>query len=153
MTWNDTSIERTIPLAYGTLLLALALYEAAEFWKLNGLHGSRLVFVLIKDQAFYFILWVVTVTGDWNSHLILSRAISCSVFNILDDKFAESLLSANVLESLGNPTLLCILGSRMFFNLKEAAEHGVNVGTNWSSYSHSAVESMHFEEPQNGEGQ
>ena len=27
----------------------------------------------------------------------------------------------------------------MFFNLKEAAEHGVNVGTNWSSYSHSAI--------------
>ena len=27
----------------------------------------------------------------------------------------------------------------MFFNLKEAAEHGVNIGTNWSSYSHSAI--------------
>ena len=33
----------------------------------------------------------------------------------------------------------------MFFNLKEAAEHGVNIGTNWSSYSHSAIR---FDEPQ-----
>ena len=36
----------------------------------------------------------------------------------------------------------------MLFNLKEAAEHGVNVGTNWASYSLSAI---HFEEPQPGE--
>ena len=33
----------------------------------------------------------------------------------------------------------------MFFNLHEAAEHGVNIGTNWSSYSHSAIR---FDEPQ-----
>ena len=50
------------------------------------------------------------------------------------------------IEILGNPSLLCILGSRMFFNLKEAAERGVNVGTNWSSYSHNALASMHFNE-------
>ena len=36
----------------------------------------------------------------------------------------------------------------MFFNLKEAAEHGVNIGTNWSSYSHSAIR---FDEPQTDE--
>ena len=50
-----------------------------------------------------------------------------------------------MMTTFGAPTLLCVLGSRMFFNLKEAAEHGVNVGTNWSSYSHSAI---HFDEPQ-----
>ena len=38
----------------------------------------------------------------------------------------------------------------MFFNLKEAAEHGVNVGTNWSSYSHSAIQ---FDEQQPDERQ
>lgn len=32
----------------------------------------------------------------------------------------------------------------MLFNLKEAAEHGVNVGTNWSSQWHTT---MRFEEP------
>ena len=60
-----------------------------------------------------------------------------------DDSF---LLSA-FLEGLGSPTLLCILGNRVFFNLEEAAEHGVNVGTNWSSHSHSSI---HFEEPHHG---
>ena len=39
----------------------------------------------------------------------------------------------DIIDTLGSPTFLCILGSRMFFNLKEAAEHGVNVGTNWGS--------------------
>ena len=33
----------------------------------------------------------------------------------------------------------------MFFNLKEAAEYGVNIGTNWSSYSHSVIQ---FDEPE-----
>lgn len=47
---------RIIPLAYGTLLLSLALYKATEFWRLNGFHSSRLVLVLITDQAFYFTL-------------------------------------------------------------------------------------------------
>lgn len=49
-------IIRTIPLAYGALLLFLALFKAAEFWRLHGFHGSRLAFILIKDQAFYFTL-------------------------------------------------------------------------------------------------
>ena len=64
---------------------------------------------------------------------------------LLDDKVDDSFLVAALLQSFGSPTLLCVFVSRMFFNLKEAAEHGVNVGTNWSSYSHSAIR---FDEPQ-----
>ena len=45
---------RTIPLAYGALLLVLALPKATEFWKLNGFSGSRLVLVLMRDQIFYY---------------------------------------------------------------------------------------------------
>ena len=68
----------------------------------------------------------------------------CSVLTILDDELnSESVFAATVLQMFGNPTLLCVLGSRMFFNVKEAAEHNVNVGTNWSSYENSA---LHFEE-------
>ena len=47
---------RTLPLAYGTLLLLLALFKAPEYWKLMGYSGSNLVPVLVKDQAFYYIL-------------------------------------------------------------------------------------------------
>ena len=70
----------------------------------------------------------------------------CSVFNILNGElFATTSVKVSaVLEALGSPTLLCILGSRMLFNLKEAAEHGVNIGTNWSSYTHTI--SIGFEE-------
>ena len=73
-------------------------------------------------------------------------AISVAVFAIIGGRLnVNNSLVANMILTLGSPTFLCILGSRMFFNLKEAAEHGVNVGTNWSSYSHSAIR---FDEPQ-----
>ena len=72
------------------------------------------------------------------------RAIVVAVLALSGDLLdAKNTVVVNVIGTLGNPTLLCILGSRMFFNLKEAAEYGVNVGTNWSSYSHSAI---HYEE-------
>ena len=67
------------------------------------------------------------------------------IAQLLGEKFDESFLVGALLQWLGHPTLLCVAGSRMFFNLKEAAEHGVNIGTNWSSYSHSAIR---FDEPQ-----
>ena len=47
-------LHRTIPLAYGALLLVLALYKAREFWKLNRFSDSRLILVLIRDQVFYY---------------------------------------------------------------------------------------------------
>ena len=49
---------RATPLAYGLLLLMLALHKARKHWKLSGLSGSRLVFVLIRDQAIYYALYV-----------------------------------------------------------------------------------------------
>lgn len=52
----------------------------------------------------------------------------------MESDVATAPVVSSVLQAFGMPTLLCVLGSRMFFNLKEAAEHGVNVGTNWSSH-------------------
>ena len=66
----------------------------------------------------------------------------------MSGKFVDSFLVNALLKGFGSPTLLCAAGSRMFFNLKEAAEHGVNIGTNWSSYSHSAIR---FDESQSAE--
>ncbi|EJD00596.1 uncharacterized protein FOMMEDRAFT_159344 [Fomitiporia mediterranea MF3/22] len=40
---------------------------------------------------------------------------------------------ANLLTAAGNPTLLCVLGSHLLINLKEAGEMGVNEGTNYRS--------------------
>lgn len=75
-----------------------------------------------------------------------------TVFGILNIKFATLHVPATMLNALCSPALLCALGSRIFFKLKEAAENGVNVGTNWSSYSHSAIRSgIRFEHEHDGE--
>ena len=50
---------RTLPLAYGALHLVLALYKARILWKLNGFSGSRLVLVIIRDQAIYYAMYVL----------------------------------------------------------------------------------------------
>ena len=63
--------------------------------------------------------------------LYLYSAIGVTVFNILDFPFSSNFVFGVVLQGLGSPTLLCILGSRMMFNLKEAAEIGVNEGTSY----------------------
>lgn len=143
-------IFRLFPLAYGILLLLLATFKAAEFWKLNGFHGSHLVFVLIRDQVMYFVLHVACPNRPASVFVNVSlRAIFVAVFATIGDKFLFNNSAVNyIVVSLDIPTLLSILGSRMFFNLREAAEHGVNVGTNWSSYSHSAIR---FNESQRGE--
>ena len=50
--------------------------------------------------------------------------------------------------AIGHPSLLCILGSRMFFNLKEAGKQGLNEGT---SYRPRTVSNMEFEQGEGGE--
>lgn len=141
--WDTT---RLFPMTYGTMLFVLAILKAIEFWKLNGFHGSRLVFILVRDQAMYFMLYVEFPIRVLITHADVScRAIFVSVFSIVGDElYSNNTVIESIVLALGSPTLLSILGSRMFFNLKEAAEHGVNVGTNWSSYSHSAI---HFDAP------
>ena len=57
-------LRRSIPLAYGALLLTLALPKAREYWKLNGFSGSRLFYVLIRDQALYFAMSVLVTVRD-----------------------------------------------------------------------------------------
>jgi hypothetical protein len=63
---------------------------------------------------------------------------------MMSNIYDEDVISANVLSTLGSQTFLCMLGTRMFFNLKEAAEHGVNEGTNYQSHT---VTSMQFKQP------
>lgn len=62
------------------------------------------------------------------------------MLNIINDTSAETLDISIVLTALGSPSLLCLLGNRMFFNLKEAAEHRVNVRTDFGSYTLSGME-------------
>ena len=68
-------------------------------------------------------------------------AISVSVIQLAGNIVVDgsTFFVITILGTFGNPLLLTILGSRMFFNLKEAAEHGVNEGTNWGSHAASSI--------------
>ena len=50
---------------------------------------------------------------------------------------------SDVFSGLGNRAFLCILGSRMLFNLKEAGERGQNEGTSYNASSRT-VSDMEF---------
>ncbi|KAL5512054.1 hypothetical protein ACEPAH_5273 [Sanghuangporus vaninii] len=109
----------SIPMVYSAVLFLLALYKAIVYWKGNrGFEGSTLIRVLIQDQIIYFLL-----------------AITCNFLNVLEFKLRVSngLLSA-LLDTLGSPAFLCIFGSRMLMNLKEAAEKG-DCSTNQNEFT------------------
>ncbi|KAH8108371.1 hypothetical protein DFH11DRAFT_1109847 [Phellopilus nigrolimitatus] len=114
------------PLAYEFILMVLALYKAADFWRSSaGLRGFGLVKVIVQDQAIYFLL-----------------VISCGCCKIISFHLATfNLLHDNLFDTIGGATLLCVLGSRLLVNLKEAGERGVNGGT---SYRASTMSNMEF---------
>ncbi|KAH8108991.1 hypothetical protein DFH11DRAFT_1691282 [Phellopilus nigrolimitatus] len=86
------------------LLMVLALYRAADYWRTSaGLRGCTLVKVVVQDQALYFI-FIGKITGFSFS----------STVSIIFSK------------TVGSATLLCILGSRMMFRLKEAVNDGTS---------------------------
>ena len=78
----------------------------------------------------------------------------CSIFAILGDVYDGEIIPVQAfLMTIGNPSLLCILGSRMFFNLKEAGEAGVNEGTNLGSHWLPTISSIYFGKPNIGNNQ
>ncbi|EJC99467.1 uncharacterized protein FOMMEDRAFT_160522 [Fomitiporia mediterranea MF3/22] len=118
-------IDWSVPMVYGLVLMLLALYKAAEYWRMSaGLKGFKLVEILIRDQMIYFFL-----------------AVSCCVLNIMQLYIQpKSNNLASFLEQAGSPSFLCILGSRLFFNMKEAGKLGVNEGTSYRMKSLSNIE-------------
>ncbi|KAH8108256.1 hypothetical protein DFH11DRAFT_1549247 [Phellopilus nigrolimitatus] len=108
------------PMVYGIILMVLALYKAAEHWRETaGFSQFTLVTVLIQDQAIYFII-VIEITANQ--------------LNVLNP------LLANLLNLLGSPSLLCVLGSHLLVHLKEAGERGANGGTSYRMPTMSNIE-------------
>ncbi|KAH8107333.1 hypothetical protein DFH11DRAFT_1517754 [Phellopilus nigrolimitatus] len=115
------------PMVYGLILMILALYKAAEYWKESGGFGQlSLVKVLLQDQVIYYFMVILCSAID----LIL--ASESNVANVL---------LAGTLALLGSPSLLCVIGSHLLVHLKEAGEQGVNEGT---SYRMTPVSSIGF---------
>lgn len=70
----------------------------------------------------------------------LSSAIACSVVNIIKCHIHGGPGWSGLLTVVGSTSFLCLLGSELLFNLKEAAELGVNEGTNYRPRSVSTID-------------
>ncbi|EJD05361.1 uncharacterized protein FOMMEDRAFT_152659 [Fomitiporia mediterranea MF3/22] len=64
--------------------------------------------------------------------LIIRSFVFCSLARVGE---LTTPLVGDILERAGCPTLLCVLGGHLLINLKEAAELGVNEGTNYRAHS------------------
>ena len=125
--------------------MMLALYKATEYWRAeSGFHGFKLVRIVIADQVLYFTACVAIGKASTSLTHLSYRALACSLFSILQFVKIDNEVLSNVFEGLGSPTLLCILGSHMMFNLKEAGERGLNVGTNLKSIALTTMTEMQF---------
>ncbi|EJD03353.1 uncharacterized protein FOMMEDRAFT_156759 [Fomitiporia mediterranea MF3/22] len=107
-------ISWIVPLTYGAILLCLALFKSAEYWRMSsGSKGFHLITVLINDQMLYF-----------------AFVIFCCTLNIVEITiFVSNTFASNLLAAAGSPALLCLLGGYLLINLKEAGQLGVNGGT------------------------
>ncbi|KAH8106468.1 hypothetical protein DFH11DRAFT_1518171, partial [Phellopilus nigrolimitatus] len=121
--WNVLSWA--VPTLYATILMALALYKAAEHWRETAGFGQfALIKVLIQDQAIYFIM-----------------VIFCSVMDIMANQLIiPNALLSDLLAIMGSPSLLCVLGSQLLIHLKEAGERGANGGTSYRMKTMSNIE-------------
>ena len=71
------------------------------------------------------------------TNILLLRFIFCSIINLVDYQLEYGLNSTrnSIVSILGDPSLLCLLGSRMFINLKEAGSSDVKGGSSTSALS------------------
>lgn len=98
---------RGIPLAFGMLLLILALVEAIEFWRLRTFHGSRLVKVLLTDQIMYFAAWVFLSFLSVCTDLMLAKGYNKLTFrDISRHKPDDDSLSSEPIRTSWKPDTL-----------------------------------------------
>ena len=125
----------------GLLLLALTLYKVVERWKLSGRTRNDLFTAIIKDQIISYIAWVLgqalvyhrEVKLASNRLLVITSVVIGSWRILLNAKVntirPSAVLSYIVFYSLimGNPSILCLLGGRMFLSLKEICDSEIKV--------------------------
>lgn len=71
------------------------------------------------------------------------RAVFCAVVQFVDNVTILSTVLSDIFNTLGNPSLLCVLGTHLLIHLREAADEGRNEGTSYGSNSTYAVEFEH----------
>ena len=78
------------------------------------------------------------------TNILLIRILFCSIINLIDYQLGHEINSTrnSIFSILGNPSLLCLLGSRMFINLKEAGSSDVKSGSSTSAPSQQSGNSV-----------
>ncbi|PAV17534.1 hypothetical protein PNOK_0759900 [Pyrrhoderma noxium] len=118
----------------GFTLMTLALYKAIIHWKETGWRGADLTSVIVKDQIIYYL-----------------AVLFCSVINIVNYKTSGEVISTSnisyVFAVLGNPSFLCLLGSRISINLKEAGEATVDEDSSFQENTGNTLSDPHFAGP------
>ena len=81
----------------------------------------------------------------------MDSVLVCSTAQAISLKVSvENDFLSNVLVSIGNPSFLCIIGSRLLINLKEAVESSLDEGTNYRSSLRSVSDIIFAEEDAEG---
>lgn len=62
----------------------------------------------------------------------LNRVIFCSVCNLVANATTVTTQVLNVIDTIGNPALLCVLGNHLLIHLKETADKGLQIGTSYT---------------------
>ena len=78
------------------------------------------------------------------SNILLLRVIFCSIINLINyqSKYEINSTREVIVSIIGNPSYLCLLGSRMFINLKEAGSSDVKSGSSASALSQQSGSSV-----------
>ncbi|PAV21699.1 hypothetical protein PNOK_0165600 [Pyrrhoderma noxium] len=105
---------------YESILLFLVLYRSTIIYKETGrrFKSTELVTVLVKDQILYFIA-------------VMVPAIASIIESWLSPTEDDDAMIV-VMNIFTSPSIPCIVGSLLMFNLREAAQRGVNGGTSIS---------------------
>ena len=70
----------------------------------------------------------------------------CCVMHIVGAE-TTSIFLGYVIQLVGAPALLCVLGPRLLINMREASEKGVNYGSSfWSTIRATTVSGIEFAE-------
>ena len=78
------------------------------------------------------------------TNILLLRVIFCSIINLVvyESEYEFNSTRSGIVSILGDPSLLCLLGSRMFINLKGAGSSDVKSGSSTSAPSQQSGRSV-----------
>ena len=117
----------------GFIYAFLAFYGVNTYWKTPGTKSISLVDVIVKNQIIYNLLCVKIWLTFWDFHSRQSvfRVLFCFLVNLiwLVAGFTKYSVTMTIIKGLGSPSFMCLFGSRMFLDLKEAANPIVNTNT------------------------